>query len=105
MTYLGFNQRLVLTPLTDRCYVALADSFRNACIPFLYGSEGSGKKGYISELAYYLGADYYTKDCGTFDCIDSLYGSLQAAISCGLWISYENAHKFVKWYDPHIINL
>lgn len=97
MCYSGFSQRLVVTPFTDRCYVSLTNAFRNACVPFLHGSIGSGKKGIISELAYALGADFYARDCSSFDSIDDVYGPIQAAISCGLWVSFENVQNIVKW--------
>jgi hypothetical protein len=96
MHYSGFGDRLLVTPLTDRCYVALMNSFRDSAVPLLHGNSGTGKKTCVTELAYQLGVDVFERDCGAVDNFDSIYNPIQAAVGCGMWLLLSNSNKLIE---------
>ena len=65
MVYQGFQQKLVITPMTARCYLAISASFSSAysAIPLLRGSAGSGKRSLLQDITHEFGQDVTFIDC------------------------------------------
>lgn len=65
MVYHGFQQRLVVTPMTERCYLAISATFSSlhSTIPFLRGSPGSGKSCMLQDVTHAFGQDVTFVNC------------------------------------------
>ena len=83
--YCGNVARLVLTPLTDRCYLALTAALRLNLGAALSGPTGLGKGATVRELAKMLGTF-----CVSFNCSDdfdsqSITRGFSGIAQCGAW--------------------
>jgi len=88
LKYFGFEARMAITPLAEKCMVALAMAFQNREVGFVAGSIGAGKRGFISELCFELGCENFSCDCATIRDVDRMEGYLFAAVGCGLFLSF-----------------
>ena len=88
LKYYGFEARMAITPLAEKCMVALAMAFQNREVGFVAGSIGAGKRGFISELCFELGCENFSCDCATIREVERMEGYLFAAVGCGLFLSF-----------------
>ncbi|KAL8432513.1 hypothetical protein ACSSS7_004567 [Eimeria intestinalis] len=67
--YLGAPQRLVITPLTDRCWLTITTALKQLCVnSSIAGPAGSGKTESVKELAKLLGLFCVVLNCS--DAVD-----------------------------------
>jgi MoxR-like ATPase len=103
MVYSGFEERLVITPFTDKCYVAIWNAMRNNVIPILKGHPGCNKASVARESAVVLGADYTVCNCDTVSRMEDLLGHIQAGIGCGMMIIFNNIEKLIWRYILYVL--
>ncbi|XP_048523986.1 dynein axonemal heavy chain 7-like [Dendroctonus ponderosae] len=88
--YLGNSEQIVLTPLTDRCFVALLSAYFSSCFGFVRGKIHSGKASTVRALAEALGRLFLSFTClGSMDA-EPLLQLLKGAVQCGAWITLKH---------------
>lgn len=83
--YCGNTTRLVLTPLTDRCYLALTSALRLNLGAALSGPTGLGKGGTVRELAKMLGVLCVSFNCSEDFDAQSIARAFSGLAQCGAW--------------------
>ncbi|XP_020627063.1 dynein beta chain, flagellar outer arm-like isoform X2 [Orbicella faveolata] len=88
--YQGTASRLVLSPLTDKCYVGLAQAVKNKMVGVCTGEFGTGKTETVAELAKILGNPLYSFNCSTSTNRETLIDIFRGLACSGAWVCLNN---------------
>ena len=107
MHYFGFCERLVVTPLTDKCFLFISLCMKNGEIPFLSGQHGVGKRSLVNYLTYEMGKDTVTYDCAALGDMASLANYVRATLGCnnGVWLTISNAEVLSEQVYAELLSL
>jgi dynein heavy chain len=91
--YLGSCCRLVITPLTERCYVSLTNALFLNVGGALVGPPGTGKTETIKDLARAMGLPCYVLNCSGGMSISVLGQILRGLVQSGAWGCFDEFHQ------------
>lgn len=93
--YYGDSQRLVMTPLTEKCYLCLTLALKLGFGGSPFGPAGTGKTETVKSLAIDLGIN-----CLVFNCDDkfdhhSMGWIFQGMLKCGSWCCFDEFNRLL----------
>ena len=93
MEYSAGLSRLVLTPQTDRCFLAVANALRMVQGVTPTGASSVGKSELVSDAANALGRLKLTFPCSPSTCVDVILQMLCGTVYLGGFLCLENASQ------------
>ncbi|EFN82623.1 Dynein heavy chain 7, axonemal [Harpegnathos saltator] len=88
--YSHYQQVVINTPLTDRCFRAVMQAYRYHLFSIIIGPTGAGKTEAIKSLTSTLAKPFYLVSCSHDVSYEYVAQTLKGAVSCGAWICLEN---------------
>ncbi|KAL0118616.1 hypothetical protein PUN28_009352 [Cardiocondyla obscurior] len=91
--YNYYQQNIVNTPLTDRCFRTILQAYRYHLYSSIIGPTNTGKTETIKSLTKIIAKPFYVINCSNSISYDCIIQSFKGMISCGAWICFENFDK------------
>ena len=93
--YQGNAPKLVLTPLTDKCYLALTQALAMGYGGSIYGPAGTGKTETVKSLGYALGRQTLVFNCDEGLDAKAMGRVLQGLASSGAWGCFDEFNRLL----------
>lgn len=91
--YIGNGNRLVITPLTNRCFRTIFSAFQLHLFSSVNGPAGTGKTETVQELCKTLAINCKTFNCSMQLTIDMLNRFLKGIILSGTWLCLDDFNR------------
>lgn len=91
--YSYYQQSIVNTPLTDRCFRTILQAYRYRLYSSVIGPTSSGKTETIKTLMRALAKLSYVINCSNSISYDCVIRTFKGMITCGAWICFENFNR------------
>lgn len=87
--YLPPTQRLIITPLTERCFIGLAKAIKDFRFPSVCSGKGFGGSSTVKEFLAVIGRPVFTVQCSKHSTTDTLTRSVIGALSSGSGVFFD----------------
>jgi dynein heavy chain, axonemal len=91
--YTGNCTRIIVTPLTDRCYVAIATAMKYNLGSAMQGYAHCGKTETVLELARNIGLPCYQFTCMGHTTAANVAHFIKGVVQTGCWGYFDDVHK------------
>ncbi len=91
--FLKATEKLVITPLTDRCYISMAQALHLQCGGCVMGPPGVGKTETIKDMGRTLGILVIVTNCTEQHKTNSLAKLLKGVVATGVWGNFDQFNR------------
>jgi len=91
--YNFYQQNIINTPLTDRCFRTILQAYHYHLYSNITGPTDTGKTETLRNLTMALAKPFYVINCNTNISYDCIMQTFKGVVSCGAWVCFENFDK------------